>query len=427
ISSWYGVWCAPIPSEDLFTNLFLSIWNKEPLMSPMMSLHGRNALVPFHRFLSYGRTLISWEERPQNHEQLVLGMNSRGTYGVGVGVTTNLLDLALSTKLAFNFAFKDYFKGLFGCSKEKDGYLRWFAGNLASGSAAGATTSLFLYHLDFARTRLATDARECRATGQRQFNGLVDVYRKTLTSDGPSGLYRGFGASIIGITLYRGLYFGLYDTMKPIVLVGPLEGNFLASFLLGWSITTVSGVCAYPFDTLRRRMMLTSGQPSKYCNALHAFSEIIQHEGFPALYRGVTANMLLGVAGAGVLAGYDQLHRIVYRSKCRNFEPLPKVLNRACFYAKSQKSFWRLVVIKYPPRFLPFLLTAIAMQLAFWIQYSTTPHRTLFPLHIIIKRHTTVRLLWPRTRSDAPCCFAAANMAGPFSFPLVKATSIFTY
>ncbi|XP_062116776.1 ADP,ATP carrier protein ER-ANT1 [Humulus lupulus] len=214
---------------------------------------------------------------------------------------------------AFNFAFKGYFKSKFGRSKEKDGYLLWFAGNLASGSAAGATTSLFLYHLDYARTRLGTDAREHSVNGQRQFKGLIDVYSKTLSSDGMAGLYRGFGASIMGITLYRGMYFGIYDTMKPIILVGPLEGNFLASFFLGWSITTVSGVCAYPFDTLRRRMMLTSGQPSKYRNAMHAFREIVRLEGFTALYRGVTANMLLGVAGAGVLAGYDQLHQMAYR------------------------------------------------------------------------------------------------------------------
>lgn len=221
---------------------------------------------------------------------------------------------------AFNFAFKGYFRSLFGCSKEKDGYMKWFAGNLASGSAAGATTSLLLYHLDYARTRLGTDARECPITGQRQFRGLLDVYGKTISSDGIVGLYRGFGVSIMGITLYRGLYFGIYDTVKPIVLVGPLEGNFLASFLLGWSITTVSGVCAYPFDTLRRRMMLTSGQPLKYRNGMHAFCEIIHLEGYKALFRGVTANMLLGVAGAGVLAGYDQLQRIA-RQHGYIFEP----------------------------------------------------------------------------------------------------------
>ncbi|KAJ4978314.1 hypothetical protein NE237_009094 [Protea cynaroides] len=210
---------------------------------------------------------------------------------------------------AFNFAFKGYFQSLFGFSKEKDGYVKWLAGNVASGSAAGATTSSFLYHLDYARTRLGTDAKECQVNGQRQYKGLIDVYRKTLLSDGIVGLYRGFGASIMGITLYRGLYFGIYDTMKPIVLVGPLEGNFFACFLLGWSVTTFSGLCAYPFDTTRRRMMLTSGQPSKYRNSMHAFQQIVRQEGFPGLFRGVTANILSGIAGAGVLASYDQLHR----------------------------------------------------------------------------------------------------------------------
>ncbi|KAL0421672.1 UNVERIFIED_CONTAM: ADP,ATP carrier protein ER-ANT1 [Sesamum latifolium] len=197
---------------------------------------------------------------------------------------------------AFNFAFKGYYKSLFGCSKEKDGYFKWFAGNVASGSAAGAT-SLFLYHLDYARTRLGTDARECPISGKRQFNGLIDVYRKTLSTDGIAGLYRGFGVSIFGITLTEECTLD----------------NFLASFFLGWSVTTVSGVCAYPFDTLRRRMMLTSGQPVKYRSAMDAFLQIIRTEGFAARFRGVTANMLLGVAGAGVLAGYDQLYRIVYR------------------------------------------------------------------------------------------------------------------
>ncbi|EEF43125.1 ADP,ATP carrier protein, putative [Ricinus communis] len=209
---------------------------------------------------------------------------------------------------AFNFAFKGYFKSLFGHSKEKDGYIKRFAGNVASGSAAGTTTSLLFYHLDFARTRLGTDARECSINGQRQFKGLLDVYSKTLSRNGIAGLYRGFGVSIMGITMYRGMYFGIYDTMKPIILVGPFEGNFFASFLLGWSITTVSGVCAYPFDTLRRRMMLTSGQPLNYRNSLHSLHAL--HQGFTTLYRGVTANMPASIAGAGVLAGYDQLQRI---------------------------------------------------------------------------------------------------------------------
>jgi len=91
--------------------------------------------------------------------------------------------------------------------------------------------------------------------GERQFNGLIDVYKKTLASDGVRGLYRGFGPSVLGIIVYRGLYFGVYDSLKPVVLIGALENNFLASFLLGWVVTTGSGLASYPLDTVRRRMV----------------------------------------------------------------------------------------------------------------------------------------------------------------------------
>ena len=55
-----------------------------------------------------------------------------------------------------------------------------FAGNVASGGAAGASSLLFVYSLDYARTRLANDAKSSKGGGTRQFNGLVDVYKKTV-------------------------------------------------------------------------------------------------------------------------------------------------------------------------------------------------------------------------------------------------------
>lgn len=77
---------------------------------------------------------------------------------------------------------------------------------------------LFVYSLDYARTRLANDAKSAKGGGARQFNGLVDVYRKTLASDGIAGLYRGFVPSVVGIIVYRGLYFGVYDSLSTCAL-----------------------------------------------------------------------------------------------------------------------------------------------------------------------------------------------------------------
>ena len=127
---------------------------------------------------------------------------------------------------------------LLSCSIVKS--LHTCLGNIASGAAAGASSSVFVYSLDYARTRLSADGKAAGKGGQRQFTGLIDVYKQTLKSDGVIGLYRGFMPSVVGICVYRGLYFGGYDTIKDTVLVGPLQGNFLASFAVGWLCTTVS-------------------------------------------------------------------------------------------------------------------------------------------------------------------------------------------
>ncbi|KAJ0692788.1 putative mitochondrial carrier protein [Helianthus annuus] len=64
----------------------------------------------------------------------------------------------------------------------------------------------------YARTRLANDAKAAKKGGERQFNGFIDIYKKTYASDGIAGLYRGFPLSAAGIFVYRGLYFGMYDS-----------------------------------------------------------------------------------------------------------------------------------------------------------------------------------------------------------------------
>ena len=207
---------------------------------------------------------------------------------------------------ALNFAFRDTYKSMFAFKKDRDGYAKWMMGNLASGGMAGATSLLFVYSLDYARTRLANDAKSAGKGGERQFNGLVDVYKKTLASDGIAGLYRGFAPSVVGIIVYRGLYFGMYDSIKPVLLVGPLEGNFLASFLLGWTVTTGAGIASYPLDTIRRRMMMTSGEAVKYSGSLDAARKIFAAEGIRSFFKGAGANILRGVAGAGVLSIYDR-------------------------------------------------------------------------------------------------------------------------
>ena len=79
------------------------------------------------------------------------------------------------------------------------------------------------------------------------------MYRKTLKSDGIQGLYRGFVISCVGIFIYRGMYFGLYDSLKPILLGE--NANVFLSFILGWGVTVTAGLMSYPIDTIREDLL----------------------------------------------------------------------------------------------------------------------------------------------------------------------------
>ncbi|KAF9384577.1 ADP/ATP carrier protein, partial [Podila verticillata] len=185
--------------------------------------------------------------------------------------------------MALNFGWRAYFKSLLDYLKDRDGYPKWFMGNLASGSAAGATSLLFVYSLDHTRTRLANSVKTKGATGH-QFKGPMEVYKKTLATDGIAGLYRGFLISTIGIIFYRALYFELYDSLKP-MLRPTWQDSYMASYIFGFGVTSFAGLASYPIDTIRRRMMMTSGEAVKYRSSADAFRQIVAREGYKSCSR----------------------------------------------------------------------------------------------------------------------------------------------
>ncbi|XP_055331948.1 ADP/ATP translocase 2-like [Paramacrobiotus metropolitanus] len=219
---------------------------------------------------------------------------------------------------ALNFAFKDKYKQIFlaGVDK-KTQFWRYFMGNLASGGAAGATSLCFVYPLDFARTRLAADIGKGNA--EREFTGLTNCIGKIFKTDGLKGLYQGFGVSVQGIIIYRASYFGLFDTCKG-MLPDPKNTPLIVSFIIAQIVTTVSGITSYPFDTVRRRLMMQSGRKKgdvMYKGTLDAWAKIAKQEGGGAFFKGAFSNVLRGTGGALVLVLYDELKVLMFGESAR--------------------------------------------------------------------------------------------------------------
>jgi len=208
---------------------------------------------------------------------------------------------------ALNFAFKDTYKKIFCPYDPKKEFGKFFIGNLASGGAAGATSLMFVYPLDFARTRLAADVG--KGPESRQFNGLVDCLGKIYKTDGLNGLYRGFGISVLGIIVYRAFYFGGYDTAKRSILKP--DTHVVYKFMVAQVVTGISGLLSYPLDTVRRRLMMQSGRKDvMYSGTVDCIRKIYSKEGPKAFFKGALSNIIRGAGGSLVLVLYDEFQRI---------------------------------------------------------------------------------------------------------------------
>jgi len=210
---------------------------------------------------------------------------------------------------AFNFAFKDSIKAMFPKVDKNTEFLKFFMINVASGGAAGAGSLCIVYPLDYARTRLASDV----GSGKQQFNGLVDCLKKTVQSSGMGGLYNGIGVSVVGIIPYRGVYFGLFDTLSG---YNPYQKSENAPLRAGSKFACAqfsaisAGYASYPFDTVRRRLQMQSEKPEAewvYKGTADCFGKIMKDEGTAALFKGAGANALRTVGAAMVLVLYSEI------------------------------------------------------------------------------------------------------------------------
>jgi solute carrier family 25 (adenine nucleotide translocator) protein 4/5/6/31 len=168
---------------------------------------------------------------------------------------------------AFNFAFKDTIKALFPKYSPKTDFFMFFMVNMASGGLAGA---------------------------------------------GSLCIYNGFGVSVAGIIPYRGVYFGMFDSL---IGINPFRSDrglvgLASKFAIAQVTAITAGYASYPFDTIRRRLQMQSEKPQSewlYKGTVDCFFKILKDEGTGALFKGAGANALRTVGSALVLVLYGEI------------------------------------------------------------------------------------------------------------------------
>jgi solute carrier family 25 (adenine nucleotide translocator) protein 4/5/6/31 len=205
-------------------------------------------------------------------------------------------------------AFNDFFKSLFPKYDKNKQFPQYFGANILSGGMGGATAMVICYPLDFARTRLASDL----TAGKGQFDGIMDCLTKTVSQQGVTGLYRGTAVSIAGAFVYRAGQLGLYGTVMGFNPYKDDKGiaGFISAVCIGTLARTVILPFNYPFDTIRRRLMLESDKPAaerQYKSAIDCFGKVFKAEGFAGMYKGVGPEIFRGFGGVMVIVLYERI------------------------------------------------------------------------------------------------------------------------
>ncbi|MBA0777682.1 hypothetical protein Gotri_005673 [Gossypium trilobum] len=239
---------------------------------------------------------------------------------IGFGIQEFLADLmeqgnvsAILSGYEFrgNLKENDLYKNILRNGYSEGGHV--FSGasaNFIAGAAAGCTTLILIYPLDIAHTRLAADIGRSNV---RQFRGIYHFLSTIREKDGIQGIYRGLPASLQGMIVHRGLYFGGFDTIKEILSEeSKTELTLWKRWVVAQAVTTSAGLLSYPLDTVRRRMMMQSGlEQPMYHSTLHCWKTIYRTEGVSSFYRGALSNIFRSTGAAAILVLYDEVKKFM--------------------------------------------------------------------------------------------------------------------
>lgn len=173
---------------------------------------------------------------------------------------------------------------------------------LLAGAAAGTLACAATYPLDLVRTRLAAQTTRARYAGLR--HALATIHGE----EGVRGLYRGLGATLVGVAPSLAINFAAYESLRGrAALAAPNAPPAALALVAGSAAGAVSAVCCFPLDLVRRRMQLADapgGPAGAAAGSLRrmpsAAAAVLRRDGMRGFYRGIVPELGKVVPGVGI-------------------------------------------------------------------------------------------------------------------------------
>ncbi|KAK2968577.1 hypothetical protein RJ640_009405 [Escallonia rubra] len=181
---------------------------------------------------------------------------------------------------------------------------------LAGGGLAGITAASVTYPLDLVRTRLSAQRNVI------YYRGIWHALRTISREEGIFGLYKGLGATLLGVGPNLAISFSVYDTVRSYwQSLRPKDSPVLISLACGSLAGIASSTVTFPLDLVRRRMQLegAGGRARVYKTGLiGTFRDIVRAEGLGGLYRGILPEYYKVVPSVGIVfMTYEKMKQLL--------------------------------------------------------------------------------------------------------------------
>ena len=167
---------------------------------------------------------------------------------------------------------------------------------LMAGASAGAASCIAIYPLEVAKTRLAV-------ASAGMYDGIAHCLRLTIQHEGVGALYKGLGASLIGIIPFSAVDLALYNTFKAEMRRHRRsEPDTLTMLGCGAVSSSLAQLATYPLALAKTRLQ-ASGMPgfhTRYEGLAGCLMDTFQSDGIKGLYRGIVPNLLKAVPSISI-------------------------------------------------------------------------------------------------------------------------------
>ncbi|KAF2287064.1 hypothetical protein GH714_037297 [Hevea brasiliensis] len=169
----------------------------------------------------------------------------------------------------------------------------------------------------------------------------IDAFRKILHADGPRGLYRGFGISILTYAPSNAVWWASYSVAHRLVWVGiagstnKREESSVYGGRCGYrpdskAMVAVQGLCAVmasgvsamitmPLDTIKTRMQVLDGEQNGRTQPLtvtQTVKNLVKEGGFAACFRGLGPRWVsMSMSATTMITTYEFLKRLSTKSR----------------------------------------------------------------------------------------------------------------